>query len=54
MAVKRLKQTIFNTKLKDYTFNLNFESYKTFIDNFSEGNSKIGLDLNPSGTVFDK
>ena len=43
LAVKKLRKgTILNNKLKDFTFNLNYNNYKEFIEDFLEG--KVGLD----------
>jgi len=37
LAVKKLKSGILNNKLKDFTFNLNYNDYKTFLDEFIRG-----------------
>jgi len=42
LAVKTLKKGILNNKLKDFTFNLNFQDYSNFLADFSQG--LIGLD----------
>jgi len=41
-ALKKLKSGILNTKLKDFTFKLNYNAYKEYIDNFQQG--KVGID----------
>ena len=42
LALKKLKSGILNNKLKDFTFNLKYDDYKQFIDDFSKG--KVGMD----------
>jgi hypothetical protein len=42
IAVKRLRKGTLDLKLKDFTFNLNYTNYRSYIDDFREG--KVGLD----------
>ena len=42
MALKKLKSGILNNKLKDFTFNLNYNEYKQYLDNFGQGT--VGMD----------
>ena len=42
LAVKRLRKGTLDLKLTDFTFNLNYTDYRSFIDDFKEG--KVGLD----------
>jgi hypothetical protein len=41
-ACKKMRQTVLNNKIKDFTFNLNHRRYKQFIDDFLA--EKVGLD----------
>jgi len=41
-AFKKLKSGILNNKLKDFTFNLKYDDYKNFLQEFKDG--KVGLD----------
>ena len=41
-AMKKLRSGILNNKLKDFTFNLNYHKYITFVEEFKAG--KVGLD----------
>jgi hypothetical protein len=41
-ACKKLRQTVLNNKLKDFCFNLNYNKYKAFLDDFLA--EKVGLD----------
>ena len=41
-ALKKLKSGILNNKLKDFTFNLNYNQYKLYLDEFAHG--KVGMD----------
>jgi len=42
MAMKNLKQGILNHKLKDFVFNLDYNAYSNFVEDFKNG--KVGLD----------
>jgi hypothetical protein len=42
-AAKKLKSGVLNNKLKDFTFNLNYNDYRKFMDDFVKG--EAGLDL---------
>jgi hypothetical protein len=44
MVVKKLKSTVLNAKLKDFCFNLNYNQYKNFLEDFLSG--KANIDLN--------
>jgi hypothetical protein len=41
-AAKKLKSGVLNNKLKDFTFNLNYNEYRKFMDDFIKG--EVGLD----------
>jgi hypothetical protein len=41
-ASRKLKSGILNNKLKDFTFNLKYDNYKQFLDDFNKGT--VGLD----------
>jgi hypothetical protein len=41
-ATKKLKSGVLNNKLKDFTFNLNYNEYRKFMDDFIKG--EVGLD----------
>ena len=36
IAVKRLRKGTLDLKLKDFTFNLNYTNYRSYIDDFRE------------------
>jgi hypothetical protein len=42
LAVKRLRKGILGTKLRDFNFNLNYQNYQQFCDDFRKG--KVGPD----------
>jgi hypothetical protein len=42
MSLKKLWSGILNDKLKDFTFQLNYNNYQQFIENFSKGT--VGMD----------
>ena len=42
MAMRKLKSGILNNKLKDFTFNLNYNAYHEFCDKFLKG--EVGMD----------
>jgi hypothetical protein len=42
LAVKRLRTGVLNLKIKDFTFNMNYQNYQEYINAFLEG--KVGLD----------
>jgi hypothetical protein len=45
LAMKTLrKNTLLNNKIKDFTFNMNYNEYKNFVDDFYNG--KVGMDPN--------
>jgi len=41
-ALQKLKSGILKTKLRDFTFNLNFHEYSQFLEDFAKG--KVGMD----------
>jgi hypothetical protein len=45
LALKKLKAGILNNKLKDFTFNLNYNAYKAYLDDFSQGNVAMDPEL---------
>jgi hypothetical protein len=44
LAMKQLRGSILNSKLKDFVFNLNIHNYHVFVDDFLAG--KVGIDKN--------
>ncbi len=45
MSLKKLRSGILHNKLKDCTFQLNYNNYQQFIDNFGKGTAGIDPEL---------
>jgi hypothetical protein len=51
MSLKKLRSRILNNKLKDFTFQLNYNSYQQFIDSFGKGTASMDPELYLADTL---